>query len=53
MTWWPLSDDFTEGGVLEFDNGLELHVYEREGQRWAIWMSDDGSCYRRVVMGEA
>ena len=55
MEWWDYVDDRVEGGVLEFDFRLELHVYHRldGSEPVAVWLNDDGSCYRRVEMGEA
>jgi hypothetical protein len=53
MVWWALDDDETEGGVLEFPSGWELHVYEQRGQRHAVWITDDASYFRRVEVGRA
>jgi hypothetical protein len=53
MVWWTLSDETAEGGVLEFERGWELHVYEQRGRRYPVWISDDAAFYRRVEMGLA
>ena len=55
MEWWPYVDDDVEGGVLEFDFRLELHVCRRvdEDEPKAVWLNDDATFYRRVVVGLA
>lgn len=53
--WWDYAEEDVEGGVLEFDFRLELHVYQRldNGEAIAVWMSDDASYVQRVEIGEA
>lgn len=53
--WWDYLDEDLEGGVLEFDFRLELHVYQRlDGNApVAVWMNDDASFSCRVEMGKA
>lgn len=55
MEWWDFTDDDLEGGVLEFDFRLELHVYQRldSTQLVALWLNDDATFYRRVEPGQA
>lgn len=54
MEWFDLSDKEHDGGVLEFTKtALELHVYEQDGQRHAMWIDDDASHCLRVEPGQA
>jgi hypothetical protein len=56
MEWWDFADDDdVEGGILEFDSRLELHVYRRldSNEPVAVWLNDDASYYRRVELGQA
>ncbi len=42
-----------EGGVLEFEFRLELHVYRRlvDDELQAAWLNDDATYYRSVEVG--
>lgn len=58
MEWWEYDreteGDDIEGGALEFDFRLELHVYRRtDGKTVACWLSDDARYYRAVEVGRA
>ena len=55
MEWLDYSEADLEGGVLEFDFRLELHVYRRvdEAEPVPVWLNDDATFYRKVVVGQA
>ena len=55
MEWWPYLDDDVEGGALKFDFRLELHVSRRldVGEAMAMWLNEDATLYRQVVVGQA
>ena len=56
MEWLDYApDDDLEGGVLEFDSRVELHVYRRPGGEAAeaVWLSDDALYVCRVEPGLA
>lgn len=53
--WWDYTDEDVEGGVLEFDTKLELHLYKRRGESepLAVWVSDDERFCCVVTVGQA
>jgi hypothetical protein len=54
MEWWDLTEPDHDGGVLEFiEIPIELHVYERDGERHALWINDDATCFWSVEPGHA
>jgi hypothetical protein len=56
MEWFDYCDDPDfEGGVLEFDTRLELHVFQRleDGEAVAVWLSDDARYFCQVEVGQA
>jgi len=44
MTWFPLTEpDEEPGGILEFEEpALELHLYVRDGETFAMWLTERG-----------
>ena len=55
MEWFDYVDGDVEGGVLEFESRLELHVYWRlgENESLAVWLSDDARYVCLVEPGQA
>lgn len=56
MEWWDYDADIeVEGGALEFDFRLELHIYQPRGGGGtvAVWLNDDATFSRTVKVAEA